>query len=120
MSLDTRRDYLFVDDCADHIAVCLGRLMSEPPRFVTKIFASELSTSLAQVAGIFLRIAKRRSLIVIAQARGTQPVSLKFRSDVWRDLGSLRRTDLAAGIHRLHAHQLALFQRALLPPPARG
>lgn len=115
--LDTRRDYLFVDDCADQIAAGLRRTMNERPQKVLKIFASEQSTSLAQIVGVFFRMAKHRSLIVSRQASGIQPLSLRFRSNVWRDLGGVRKTDLAAGIHLLHEHQLALFQRGMLQRP---
>jgi len=115
--LDTRRDYLFVDDCANQIATSLTRLISEQPRTALKIFASEQLTSLAQILGVFFRIAKRRSLIVSRQGSGRQSITLKFRSEVWRDVDGARKTDLAAGIHLLHEHQLALFRRGLLPPP---
>jgi UDP-glucose 4-epimerase len=118
VSLDTRRDYLFADDCAHQIAAAVARLMTEQPRAVLKIFASEALTSLARVVGIFFRMAKHRPLIVFSQqSRGAQPTSLKFRSDVWRDLAGLRKTDLATGIHLVHEHQLALFRQGLLPPP---
>jgi UDP-glucose 4-epimerase len=119
VSLDTRRDYLFADDCAHQIAASLGRLVSRRPRVILKIFASEYLTSLARIVGIFLRMAKHRPLIVSSQQprRGTQPTSLKLRSHVWRDLDGLRKTDLAAGIHLVHEHQLALFCQGLLPPP---
>ena len=93
-------------------------MMRERPRAILKIFASERLTSLAEIVGVFFRMAKHRSLIVSRQAQRTQSISLKFRSEVWRDLEGLRRTDLAAGIHLLHAHQMALFQRGLLPPPS--
>jgi UDP-glucose 4-epimerase len=116
--LDTRRDYLFADDCADHIAASLGRLMAERPRAVLKIFASEELTTLARIVGIFFRMARRRPLIACSQKpQDTQPMSLKFRSDVWRDLKGLRKTDLATGIHLVHEHQLALYRNGLLPPP---
>jgi UDP-glucose 4-epimerase len=115
--LDTRRDYLFVDDCADQIAASLSRTMRQRPGVLLKIFASEQLTSLAQIIGVFLRIAKHRSLIVSRQARNPGSLSLKFRSEVWRDLEGLRKTDLASGIHQLHEHQMGLFQRGLLPPP---
>jgi UDP-glucose 4-epimerase len=113
--LDTRRDYLFVDDCAHQIAACLSRLMTGHPQILTKIFASERSTSIAQIIGIFFRIAKHRSLIISRQSSTGQSTSLTFRSDVWRDLLDVRKTDLAVGIHLLHTHQLALFQRGQLP-----
>lgn len=115
--LDTRRDYLFVDDCASQIAASLRRLIEERPRTVVKILASEQLTSLAQILGVFFRIAKRRSLSVSRQALQRQSISLKFRSEVWRNLEGTRKTDIAAGVHLLHRHQLDLFQRGLLPPP---
>jgi len=115
--LDTRRDYLFAEDCARQIAAGLSRMMSERPRAVLKIFASEQATSVAQIIGVFFRMARHRSLIVSRQTQRTQSISLTFRSEIWRDLQGLRKTDLAAGIHLLHRHQLVLFQRGLLPPP---
>jgi UDP-glucose 4-epimerase len=114
--LDTRRDYLLADDCAHQVAASLGRLMTERPRSIVKIFASEGLTSLARIVGIFFRMAKHRPLIV-SQPRGRQPTSMKLRSEVWRNLKGLRQTDLATGIHLVHEHQLALFQLGLLPPP---
>jgi UDP-glucose 4-epimerase len=118
VSLDTRRDYLFADDCAHQVAASLGRLMTERPRAIVKIFASEELTSLARIVGIFFRMAKHRALIVSQQPRATQPTSLKLRSDVWRNLEGLRKTDLATGIHLVHEYQLALFRHGLLPPPS--
>jgi UDP-glucose 4-epimerase len=118
VSLDTRRDYLFVDDCAHQIAACIGRLMSERPRAILKILANEELTSLARIVGVFFRMAKHRPLIVSRQAQDTQSISMKLRSEVWRNLEGLRKTDLAVGIHLVHEHQLALFRRGLLPPPS--
>lgn len=119
VSLDTRRDYLFADDCAHQIAAAVHRMLSEQPRAILKVFASEETTSLARIVGIFFRMAKHRPLIVLQRPREMQPTSLKLRSDVWRDLEGLRKTDLAVGIHLAHEYQLALFQRGLLlPPPA--
>ena len=117
VSLDTRRDYLFADDCAHQVAAGMGRLLAERPGAVTKIFASEELISLARVTGVFFRMSKYRPLIIYRHPRGTQPISLKFRSQVWRDLQGLRRTDLATGVHLVHEHQLGLFRQGLLPPP---
>jgi UDP-glucose 4-epimerase len=119
VSLDTRRDYLFADDCAYQIAASLNRLMIERPSAILKIFASEELTTLAGIVGIFIRMAKQRPLIISSQQpRGTQPTSLKLRSDLWRDLQGLRKTDLATGIHLMHQYQLGLFRQGLLPPPS--
>jgi UDP-glucose 4-epimerase len=116
--LDTRRDYLFVDDCAYHLVASFLRLMTERPSVLIKIFASEELTTLARIVGIFFRMAKHRPLIISQQQRAaTQPRSLKLRSDVWPSLHSLRKTDLGTGIHLVHEHQLNLFRHGLLPPP---
>jgi UDP-glucose 4-epimerase len=117
VSLDTRRDYLFVDDCAHQVAAALHRMLSEQPHAILKVFASEEVTSLARIVGIFFHMAKRRPLIVLQRHREMQPISMQFRSKVWRDLEGLHKTDLAVGIHLVHEYQLALFQRGLLPPP---
>ena len=116
--LDTRRDYFFVDDCAQHVAATFIRLAAERPRVLVKIFASEELTSLARILGLFFRLTKRRPLIMSQQTRvSAQARSLKLRSDVWRDMKPVRKTDLAAGIHLVHEHQLDLFRHGLLPPP---
>jgi len=115
--LDTRRDYLFAEDCADQIAAGTRRLLAERYRSVTKIFASEELITLARIISVFFRMSKHRPLIVYRQPRASQPISLKFRTQVWRDLENLRRTELATGIRLLHEHQLALFRQGLLPPP---
>jgi UDP-glucose 4-epimerase len=117
VSLDTRRDYLFVDDCAHHIAASMARLLAERPGTVKKIFASEELVSLARVIGVFFGIAKHRPLIICRRPQASQPLSLKFRSQVWRSLPSPRRTDLTTGIHLVHKYQLALFRQGLLPAP---
>ena len=118
VSFDTRGDYLFADDCAHQIAASLARLMSEHPRRILKIFASEELTSLARILGVFFRMSKHRPLIVSRQYRSTQPIGLKLRSEVWRDMRGLRKTEFAAEIHLVHEHQLGLFRRGLLPPPS--
>jgi UDP-glucose 4-epimerase len=117
VSLDTRRDYLFVADCAHQIAACLGRVINERPRAILKILAAEELTSLAQIVGVFFRMAKHRPLIVSRLAHETQSISMKLRSEIWRNLEGLPKTDLAVGIHLVHEHQLALYRCGLLPPP---
>jgi UDP-glucose 4-epimerase len=121
VSLDTRRDYLFVDDCAHSVAASVFRLMTERPSVLIKIFAAEELTSLARILGIFFRMAKHRPLIVSQQQRATtQPLSVKLHSVVWPNVSGSRKTDLATGIHLVHEYQLNLFRRGLLaPPPVR-
>lgn len=116
--LDMRRDYLFADDCAHQVATSGRRLVAERPRTIIKIFASEEPTCVAQILGIFFRMARHRPLITARQPPGAWLTSLNFRSMVWRNLDGMRKTDLATGIHLVHKYQLGLFRHGLLPPPA--
>jgi UDP-glucose 4-epimerase len=115
--LDTVRDFLYVEDCADHILRSLDRLGAAPPGCVVKIFASEHPTSLARVLGIFTRIARHRPRLISAPRLlgSQQPLALTFRSTVWRDVTKASTTDLMVGIHRTHQYQLAMFHRGQLP-----
>jgi UDP-glucose 4-epimerase len=117
VSLDTRRDYLFVDDCAHNVAVSIRRLLTQGAGMTTKIFASEELTSLGRIAGIFFRLSRHRPFMIFQRHHDSQAISLKFRSEVWRDLQA-RKTDLAVGIHLVHEYQLAQYRRGLLAMPA--
>jgi UDP-glucose 4-epimerase len=114
--LDTVRDFLYVEDCADHILRSLDRL-GAAPGCVVKIFAGEHPTSLARVIGIFTRIARHRPRLISARRPlgSQQPLALAFRSTVWRDVTNASTTDLTVGIHRTHEYQLAMFRRGQLP-----
>jgi UDP-glucose 4-epimerase len=114
--LDTIRDFLFVEDCAELIGRCLARLSSEArsgrPVRVLKILAAEKATSIAAVLGMFERIAKRHPRLVVASspARYQQATQMFFRSCVWPDSALDRTTPLPAGIDRVYRHQLRQLQ----------
>lgn len=118
--LDTLRDYLFVDDCARHLLVCLKRLGTPVRENLLKIFHSGETTTIAGLIAAFARIAKGHPRIICSAdtARLQQPLRLQFKSTVWPELPAPARTDLAVGIQRVHSHHLALFQQGLLPPLA--
>jgi UDP-glucose 4-epimerase len=122
--LDTIRDYVLADECADHMVRCLLRLEQETrtagqPCGVVKIFASEQEVSLAQIIGAFRTVANRSPKLICANhtAGRQQPRRLQFRSVVWRGLKVPPSTSLPIGIHRLYQHQLALYRQGRLPPP---
>ncbi|GAA4485284.1 NAD-dependent epimerase/dehydratase family protein [Microbacterium panaciterrae] len=101
--LDTLRDYIFVDDCADLIVKAVRRVGSdESPRHVTKILASGRSVSIGALLGEFRRVVGRRPEIIM----GSSPVSslqsrdLRLRSVVLADLDRQPMTNLADGIAR--------------------
>jgi UDP-glucose 4-epimerase len=116
--LDTIRDYLFVEDAARHLLRALRQVHEATgPVDVMKIFATGQSISIAGIVGIFARVAKRPPRIVcMPHARHRQqPLRLQFRSR--RELvGDLPlSTDLAAGIHAMLQHHIALHQAGMLP-----
>ncbi len=103
VSMDTIRDYLFVDDAADLVidGLTMLRTRGMSGEVVTKILAAQRSASIAAVLGESRTIFKRRLLVRLAaspQAR-QQARDLRFRSIVWPELDSRSLTTLAAGIH---------------------
>ncbi len=99
VSLDTRRDYLFVDDAAAMVVAATGQVTDHGVRAL-KVIASERSTTVGAVLGDLHRITRRRPPIVL----GTSPQSrlqvrdLRLRSVAWPHTSALARTPLSAGI----------------------
>lgn len=116
--LDTTRDYVFVEDCTRLILQCLNRIVQSNEKCrVMKLIASEETASVAQVVGVLGRLARRNPRIVCSPSplRQHQASNLRFRSTVWPDLRISRPTPLPIGMHRVHQHHLAMFQRGVLP-----
>lgn len=101
--LDTRRDYIYIDDCAKLIAHCLDRASYQTARTTIKVMSSGQATTVAQLldeihllTGEKIKIALQRSPV----AR-LQPHELSFASRVWTDLDDeLVSTALRQGIRR--------------------
>jgi UDP-glucose 4-epimerase len=119
VSLDTLRDYVFVADCAAYLVRCLDRLRRGPRAHIVKIFSAGETVTIVGIIAAFARIAKGHPRIICSAApnRALQPARLQVQSTVWTDLRAPARTDLAAGIQRVHQHMLSLFQQGQLPPP---
>jgi UDP-glucose 4-epimerase len=116
--LDTIRDYIYADDCADLILQCLALARAIGPRCRTvKMLASGEAQSVARVIGAFTQLARRQPQITCSpSARSSlQARKLQFRSTVWPDLRPSRPTPLVLGVRHVHEHQLSLFARGLLP-----
>lgn len=106
VSLDTRRDYLYVGDCADMVVSGLAGLRSrvadrpgEP--VVTKILASGRSLTIGALIGESTRLFRRRPRVVVAAPAGAakgQVLDLRLRSTVWPELDRAVRTPLAVGM----------------------
>jgi UDP-glucose 4-epimerase len=107
VSLDTLRDYVFVDDCADRIIAASDRLTQEAPgACVVKIVGSGRSTSIAALVREFERVLRSRPLLVMGSSSAShlQGRDLRLRSQVWTDLDDGPATTLPEGIHRTLEH----------------
>jgi UDP-glucose 4-epimerase len=103
VSLDTIRDYLYVDDCAALVLAGSERVGREPPgSVVTKILAAQQSSTIANLLGCCRQVFGPRVPITTAlSARSRQQArDLRFRSIVWPELDRRPLTPLASGIHR--------------------
>lgn len=102
VSLDTLRDYLYVDDCADLVAALTDRGAALGPGApaVVKILASGRAVSIAAILGELRRVYKRAPRVVLASSvhARAQARDLRFRSRVWPDLDLRPQRSLAAGI----------------------
>jgi hypothetical protein len=102
VSLDTNRDYLFVDDAAQMVLAGTRLLSAEPDgTVVVKILASQTPASLALLIGELRRVSRRRAPIIVGTSPSAkfQSRDLRFRSEVWPSLDPLASTPLPAGIH---------------------
>lgn len=111
--LDTRRDYLSADDCAVRMLAFVESLfLGDASTPLVKVFASQHSVSIAEILGMFGRIAGIRPRIVTSShASSEQHVrSVRFRSRVLPEIDALPLTPLDHGLHRL---LLAMLGRPL-------
>ncbi|TFD39227.1 NAD-dependent epimerase/dehydratase family protein [Cryobacterium sp. TMT1-19] len=103
VSLDTRRDYIIVDDCAALIAQAGARLRRvDRGSPVMKILASGRSVTLASIRGEFRRLIGRRPRVVtgVSPYARLQGRDLRFLSRVWPDLDRAQKTPLVVGMSR--------------------
>lgn len=99
VSLDTARDYIYVDDVARLAVAGTDRVASEQGTTV-KILASQTGTTVAAILGELRRITKHRPRVVLgaSPAARFQVRDLRFRSVVWTDLDGLVTTSLPTGV----------------------
>jgi len=104
VSLDTIRDYVYVDDAARQILHLVSYAdQLEPGTTHTQIVASMRSISIGGVLGEMRRVAGRDPCVVMARSplADAQGTTLNFRSVVGPDLEPFRRTTLPTGIDRV-------------------
>ncbi|MEJ7649595.1 MAG: NAD(P)-dependent oxidoreductase [Nakamurella sp.] len=115
--LDTIRDYLFVEDCADMIRLALdgaagaAAIAGNP---VVKIFGSHQGTTIGALIGEFRRVFKRSPQVVLGSSDGAkgQASDLRVRSTVWPELDARQLTSLPAGVAATAEHLLRSVQHA--------
>lgn len=101
VSLDTARDYVYVDDAARVVVRGVERVAAEPAgTVVVKLVASQRTTTVAAILGELRRVMRRPPLVVL----GLSPLArfqvrdLSFRSVVWPELDDAVVTPLPAGV----------------------
>ena len=100
VSLDTIRDYLFVDDCADMIVEALNATHCSTAPLTTKIFASHQGTTVGALIGECRRVFKRTPRLVLGTSTNArfQVKDLRLQSIVWPEIDRRSLTTLPAGI----------------------
>jgi UDP-glucose 4-epimerase len=110
-SMDSLRDYVYVDDAAAVAAAAVDRAAQLPSgTVVVKIIASGRALSIAALIGESTRAFRRRPRITARDA-GSAIRNLSVRSVVWPDLDSLVRTPFVVGL-RATAEDVARRSRA--------
>jgi UDP-glucose 4-epimerase len=99
VSLDTLRDYLYVDDAAAMISHGLDAVQASGGMH-TKVLASGSPMSISEILGHLTRLSRRRPPVVL----GASPVArfqardLRLRSRAWPHLDHLVRTPVGVGM----------------------
>jgi UDP-glucose 4-epimerase len=113
VSLDTIRDYLFAPDAGRMVVEAVhlrdeARSQGLPLGPSTKIFASEVETTVASILGAWRQTLRRPLRIALAtnSVGHLQPRILSFRSHVWPDVRG-QPTPLTLGIDAVKRDQLA-------------
>lgn len=100
VSLDTIRDYLYVDDCASMILDTIDLIEASGQSQVTKIFASHRPTTVGELLGEVRRLSHRRPPVVLGASplAALQSRDLRLRSTILPEIDRRALTPLAAGI----------------------
>ena len=127
--LDTVRDYLAADDAAAAMfkalealaALAAVRTQGAGSAVLTKIFASERPTTIAEIVAVFRRIARRAPRIITSASRlsALYPRRMRFASVAARELSRPPRVSLLVGVSEVLAAERALFARGAAPERRR-
>lgn len=117
VSLDTVRDYIFVDDCAELIIDCLDKLREVSGSGTVrpiKNLCSGQAVTIAAILGYFRTIAKGSPHVMLGSsaAAALQARDLRIASTVWPELDARELTPLPTGIHATLAELRREVQRS--------
>ena len=118
--LETMRDYIFVDDCADLILDVLDRVAKETHLTgrveVMKILASGNAVTIGQLLGHFRMLAKGHPHVRLGSSpfASMQGLDLRLTSRVWPELDHRQLTPLPAGISATMGDMLRQIQTRAL------
>lgn len=119
--LDTIRDYLFAADAGRMVVEAVelkekSRRAGGAPEATTKIFASEVETTVASVLRAWRQVLRRPLRVSLAGSPvgRLQPRVLSFRSRVWPELRR-QPTLLPLGVEAVRRDQLARLMAGSLP-----
>jgi UDP-glucose 4-epimerase len=103
VSLDTLRDYIFIDDAAALVVDCMRRLSAPDVvagQTVIKIIATQRADTIGALIGACKTVFKRRPRIVLGASpyAKAQAHDLRLRSVVWTELDNRPFTPLPVGI----------------------
>ncbi len=103
VSLDTLRDYIYIDDAAALVADCMDRLSApdvEAGQTVIKIIATQRADTIGALIGACKTVFKRRPRIVLGASpyAKAQAHDLRLRSVIWTELDNRPFTPLPVGI----------------------
>lgn len=98
VSLDTIRDYLYVDDAARLVLGCLDRAEG----VTVKVLASQQGVTVGAVLAELRRVSRRTPRMVLSASSQAlvQARDLRLRSVVWTDLDAAPLTPLPVGVRR--------------------
>lgn len=98
VSLDTTRDYLYVDDAARLVLACLERAQGTH----VKVLASHQAVTVGALLAELRRVSRRAPRVVLSSSplSSLQARDLRLRSRVWTDLDRVPVTPLPVGVRR--------------------
>lgn len=110
--LDTRRDYIFVDDCADLVLAFTDRA-AQRGGDTTKILAAGQASSVGAIIGDLRRISSSAPPIVMSSSSlsALQAPDLRVRSTVWTDLDRGPHVPLPEGMGRTLAELRSMYEQ---------